>query len=254
MNNYGFIITRHVNSERTNKYWNNCVRCIRFFYPFKKIVIIDDNSDYNFVKDLYHFDNIEIIQSEFPGRGELLPYYYFLKRKFFDNAIIIHDSIFFHARINFEKLIGTLVVPLWHFESDTENYINSLRIINVLNNNNNIQDKLYISNHILPLKQMKWRGCFGVQSFINYNFLNHIENKYKISNMIRTVKCRKDRCCLERILGIIFCLEYDKLSILKSVFGNIFAYQRWGYTFEQYMEDFNTKKIKNPIIKVWTGR
>ena len=79
MNNYGFIITRHVNSELTNKYWNNCVKCIRRFYPYRKIVIIDDNSNKDFVKSFYNFDNVEIIESKFPGRGELLPYYYFHK-------------------------------------------------------------------------------------------------------------------------------------------------------------------------------
>ena len=40
METYGFIITRHVNSEKTNKYWNKCVKCIRTFYPLKKIIII----------------------------------------------------------------------------------------------------------------------------------------------------------------------------------------------------------------------
>ena len=29
MSNYGFIITRHVNSEKTNKYWNQTVKLIR---------------------------------------------------------------------------------------------------------------------------------------------------------------------------------------------------------------------------------
>ena len=50
IDNYGFIISRHVNSEKTNKYWNNCVKCLRHLYPFKKIVIIDDNSNYNMLK------------------------------------------------------------------------------------------------------------------------------------------------------------------------------------------------------------
>ena len=58
MNDYGFIITRYVNSELTNKYWNNCIKCIRTFYPYKKIVIIDDNSNKDFVKPFYNFDNI----------------------------------------------------------------------------------------------------------------------------------------------------------------------------------------------------
>ena len=98
IDNYGFIITRHVNSEKTNMYWNRCVRCIRTFYPLKKIVIIDDNSDQSFVKDEFNYRNVIHIQSEFPGRGELLPYYYFHKNKFFENAVIIHDSVFFHER------------------------------------------------------------------------------------------------------------------------------------------------------------
>jgi hypothetical protein len=254
MNNFGFIIARHVNSQLTNKYWNNCVRCIRFFYPLKKIIIIDDNSNYDYVNDLYKLDNIEVIQSEFHGRGELLPYYYFLKYKFFDNAIIMHDSVFFHARINFEKLIGMPVLPLWHFESDKENSFNLLRVSDVLINNSNIKNSVNSNNYILPIKQMKWYGCFGVQSFINHNFLKFIENKYKISNLIQTIKCRKDRCCLERIMGIIFCNEYDKLLNIKSLFGDIFEKQTWGYNFEQYMDDFEHKKISKPIIKVWTGR
>jgi len=48
--NFGFIITRHVNSETTNKYWNFCIQSIRRFYPFKKIVVIDDNSDLRVLK------------------------------------------------------------------------------------------------------------------------------------------------------------------------------------------------------------
>ena len=81
MANYGFIITRHVNSVTTNKYWNQSVKLIRNIYPLRKIVIIDDNSDQEFVKTDFDYQNLTIIQSEFPKRGELLPYYYYLKYK-----------------------------------------------------------------------------------------------------------------------------------------------------------------------------
>jgi len=118
MNSFGFIITRHVNSQNTNKYWNHSVKLLRTLYPNIKIVIIDDNSNKSFIKADFNYNNIEIIQSEFPGRGELLPYYYFIKHKFFENAIIIHDSVFIHKRINFNKLNGTKVLPLWYFNSD----------------------------------------------------------------------------------------------------------------------------------------
>ena len=121
MSSFGFIITRHVNSEKTNRYWNHNVKLLKTLYPLIKIVIIDDNSDHNFVKPEFSYKNVEVIHSEFPGRGELLPYYYFLKHKFFTNAVIIHDSVFLHKRINFERLNGINVMPLWFFYSDKEN-------------------------------------------------------------------------------------------------------------------------------------
>ena len=40
---------------------------------------IDDNSKKEFVRADYNYKNIETIQSEYPGCGELLPYVYFLK-------------------------------------------------------------------------------------------------------------------------------------------------------------------------------
>ena len=84
MSSFGFIITRHVNSERSNKYWNRCVKLLRTFYPHRQIVIIDDNSNYAFVKPDADYRNLTIIQSEFHGRGELLPYYYYIKNKFLE--------------------------------------------------------------------------------------------------------------------------------------------------------------------------
>ena len=254
MNSYGFIIIRHVNSKKTNKYWNTCVQCLRKLYFFKKIVIIDDNSNQEFVKSDYDYKNVEIIQSDYHGRGELLPYYYYLKNKFFDNAIIIHDSVFFHKRINFEKIIGLKVVPLWYFNSDKENLDNTLRITNSLKNNYNIHKLLSMNDSILSLNFNKWYGCFGVQSFINHTFLLYLEKKYNISNMVHSVKCRSDRCSLERIFGSIFFTESSKLCNIKSLFGNIHKYQKWGYTYDNYEKDINNKKIIKPIIKIWTGR
>ena len=49
MNQFGFIITRHVNSVKTNKYWNISMKLLRRLYPHAKIVIIDDNSLQEFV-------------------------------------------------------------------------------------------------------------------------------------------------------------------------------------------------------------
>ena len=253
---YGFIISRHVNSIKTNKYWNNSIKLIRTLYPYRKIIIIDDNSKQEFVKSDFVYKNIEIIQSEFPGRGELLPYYYYLKYKWFENAVILHDSVFIHRKIRFDK-INHPVLPLWHFEYDKENIHNILRIcgwlknnfkiINIMGNNNNI--------NILGMKSFDYFSCcFGVQTFINYNFLLHIENKYSICNLINHVKTRIDRCAMERIMGLLFCLEYPTLIKYKSLLGNIISNGNWGYSFEQYVNDIKKQKNVKAIIKVWTGR
>ena len=252
-NNFGFIITRHVNSAKTNNYWNNCVKLLRTLYPLKKIVIIDDNSNYDYVISEFNYKNIEIIKSEFPGRGELLPYYYFLKRKFFENAIIIHDSVFFHKRIPFEKLYGINVLPLWFFYSDKENVDNTKRIVRHLKNNFSIDDKISKNLNILGMNNDKWYGCFGVQSYINLPFLQNIENKYGITNLIPSVTCRTDRCSLERIFGVIFSLESKSLN-RKSLFGNIMEYQKWGYSYDDYMNDLKNGHIPKSTVKIWTGR
>jgi hypothetical protein len=251
---FGFIITRHVNSELTNKYWNHNVKLIRTFYPHRKIVIIDDNSNYNYVKPEFDYKNLEIIQSEFPGRGELLPYYYFLKKKFFKNAIILHDSVFFHRRINFEKMNGVNVMPLWFFNSDKENIENTKRIIKSLKNYQSIEIKLIKDILVLNMKHEKWIGCFGVQSYINLKFLEQIENKYSITNLVNVVRCRADRCCLERIFGCIFSTEYPILNKKNSILGDIMKYQRWGYTYDEYMLNLKKNTIPGLLVKVWSGR
>lgn len=254
MESFGFIITRHVTSEKTNKYWNHSVKLLNTFYPNKKIIIIDDNSNIDFVKELCNHSNIEIINAEFKGRGELLPYYYYLKNKYFDNAIIIHDSVFFHKKINFEILVKSCVkvLPLWFFYPDNENVNNTTRICGKLNNSNLILP--YVSSHNKILGFTNWYGCFGAQTFINHAFLNFLENKYSFTNLLSEIKCRTDRCSFERIIGVMFYAEYDKLKYRKSIFGNIFDYQIWGYPYENYMKDLKNGTLPRYTIKVWTGR
>jgi len=259
MISYGFIITRHVNSETTNKYWNCCVQCIRRYYPSHKIIIIDDNSNQLLVKEEREYENVEIIQSEHHGRGELLPFYYLLKRKCFDNAVILHDSVFFHKRIKFENLIigKAKVVSLWHFDGDKENCGNSLKVASVLRNRSEVEAHLNFSNMALGfISTGKWTGCFGCQCFINLKFLECLENKYAITKMVSSVKNRLDRCSLERIMGILFFLEGNgKIIKLTSILGNIFHHQSFEkYKYENYVNDIKRNHLPRGVVKIWTGR
>lgn len=254
-NNYGFIITRHVNNEMTNKYWNHCVQCIRRFYPYRKIVIIDDNSNHQFIKADFEYNNVEIIKSAFPGRGELLPYYYFYKNRYFENAVIIHDSVFFQKRIAFELINKNItVLPFWHFNY-SENIENTVRLSSVLHNAIDVQQKL--SQDPVQVfgfrKSDIWYGCFGVQSYINHKFISYLEQKYKVFNLLKVVGCRTDRCCLERIMGAIFYIENTKLYKQPSLLGNIWNYCKWGITFDEYTKN-RRHLYKLSLVKVWSGR
>ena len=253
---YGFIITRHVNSDLTNKFWNQCVKLIRTHYPFRKIIIIDDDSNYTFVKADHEYKNTAIIQSEYPKRGELLPYIYFLKHQWFDNAIILHDSVFIHQRIPFEK-IKFPVMPLWHHNYDQEHLDNLLRISNYLKNNFHLKQKLQgpgINILGMPTDD-KFDLCFGAMTYINLNFLKKIESKYNLSNLINCINCRKDRCGLERIIGLLFFQEFPHLKNIGSLFGNINNhYMSFNYNYDQYFQDFQNKRAHEKFVKVWTGR
>ena len=251
---YGFIITRHVTSEKTNHYWNLCIERIRRFYPDKLIVIIDDNSNKNYVKKLHKYtDNIRYIDSEYKGAGELLPFYYLQKERFFSNAVIIHDSVFFQMKIKFELLENLPILPLWHFKY-SENIGNCIRLLSYLSNAYTIRNKVIMD----PIQTMafrredKWFGCFGLQTYISISFLDIIWKKYSISRLLPLIRNREDRCSLERVLGAIFYTENPLLVNSPSLLGNIWKYEKWGTTFDDYIQ----KKIyaNKPLIKIWTGR
>jgi hypothetical protein len=254
---YGFIITRHVNTENTNKYWNLCIQCIRKFYN-NKIVVIDDNSNPHFIKEEYPYKNVEYVQSEYVGRGELLPYYYFFKNHYFDRAVIIHDSVFFQKKIRFDKLKGP-VLPIWHFEHERfENPHNSVRLINDMNHHDSLSSLLFDRDRytILFMNNSQWVGCFGCQCYIDYAFVVFLQKEYNLFSLLKYVRNRRDRCCLERIMGILFYVNNPGMHSqnIYSILGCISKYMKWGYTYDEYNSQHEATIMSLPLVKVWTGR
>jgi len=252
---YGFIMTRHVNSTQSNKYWNQNVKLLRTYYPTQQIIIIDDNSNSKFLKSEHDYNHLIVIQSEYHARGELLPYIYYIKHKWFKHAVIIHDSVFFHKRIAFER-IDLPVLPLWHAPYDQENIPNSLRLASTLNNNNKLEYILQTNVlHTLSITEQPIDICFGCQCFINLEFLLTLQTKYNITNLIYAVHNRTDRCSLERIMGAIFFIECPQLKKYHSLFGNIFKFPNaWNYTWDKYIQDLSQGYVPNELVKVWSGR
>lgn len=235
MNDLGFIILRHVNNEITNKYWIHCYKCIRRFYPENKILIIDDNSNYKYITDMVLYKTI-IINSEYPGRGELLPYYYYLHNKEFDSAVIIHDSVFVNKKIDLS--VNNYKI-LWSFEHGSDQIEDEIKMINKINN---LELTQFYKNKGL------WKGCFGGMSIITHKYLMFINDKYDISKLLDCVKTRYNRMSFERVIACLL----QKHNVNEILFGNIHKYCRWGIKVNDTTIARETKHL--PFIKVWTGR
>lgn len=228
----GFIILRHVNNELTNQYWIHCYDCIRKYYSENEILIIDDNSNYKFItnKILY---KTTIINSEYPKRGELLPYYYYLNNKLFDTAVIIHDSVFINKYIDMNVDKYKII---WDFEHYWDQIEDETKMIELFNDEKLLN---FYKNKNL------WKGCFGGMSIITYNYLQQINNKYDISKLLDYILTRGNRCSFERVIGCLLHTEGKNETLL----GNIHSYCNWGINYD---EKENYKNL--PLIKVWTGR
>jgi hypothetical protein len=246
----GFIFTRFVNSIKTNYYWIECYKCIRRFYPDIMIMIIDDNSNYEYISEDYEnaLENCLVIKSEFPQRGEFLSYYYFYIFRPFEKAIIIHDSVFLNSPFDGVEEINDIKF-LWHFDKQRTMYDELDPIIILFNylKNKDILWSFYNDREL-------WNGCFGVQSIITFEFLEKLEFKYGFFNLLNCITNRSFRMALERVFAVLCTIENPKLLAESSIFGDIYTYGDFGYNFENYLDEKIQLKNQLPLIKVWTGR
>lgn len=244
----GFIITRHVNSESTNQLWIMCIQRIRNFYPTVPIVIIDDNSNYEFVKmpedNPNILDNCIVIQSEYKGRGELLPYYYFYKNHWFEKAIYIHDSVFINGPIKDVDNIQNIKF-MWEFRSDQiwdeRPYIEEF--LGYLNYGPELLDILK--------KETKWIGSHGVMSVITYDYVKHLMEKYNLMLLLDHVVDRTRRKGLERAFAIV-C--FHDLGSTSSIYGHYDVVHEKFPNIPAYVDALQQNQIGPDPVKLYSSR
>ena len=236
---FGFILLRHVNSVTSNLYWQQCYMNVRTLYPKQKIIIIDDNSDVAFLQSSIVLYNTEIIYSEYPQRGELLPYIYFLRHKWFDKAIILHDSTFLLQPIDVEAISDYAF--LWTFEHTWDNpELERSHIAHLLN-----KDEVITFHE----NQAQWKGCFGAMSVVCYDYLKQVDERSDLQRLINVIRTRTDRMAFERIIACL--LEMNRNPPHRSsLYGCIHKFCKWGKTIQEVTQ----ADLNKPIVKVWTGR
>lgn len=240
-----FVILRHVRNENDSKLWQRCYNSIREFYPENVIVIIDDNSKIKSSDDL--LNNTIVINSEYPGAGELLPYYYFLKYKWAEKMIFLHDSMLLKREFSESELDHPIKFH-WHF--DQHQYDDNRAINAFLQNLTNGRELINYNK-----EKSLWNGCFGVTSIIDLNLLESIEEKYSFtSSLIEKIKCRNDRMALERIFAILIFKEGYVTRENCSNFGSIFDFPMYWYQVDDAFIDQLKITYPGAILKTWHGR
>jgi len=242
---YVFVILRHLRTTRDNDLWISSYNSIRKFYT-NQIIIIDDNSSINTVNG--KLVNTEIIYSEYRGAGEILPYYYFLKNKWADRMVFLHDSMFLHRAFKDEELEGDIRFH-WHFTNK-----NDQRKLNTF------LTMLSYSNELYDFSQTTdWKGCFGVTSIIDWEVVSNLDTTYGIfSNLILVIRTRADRELFERIFGIVVgyhgLIQDGQFSNFGDIikYPNAFESSQTSYSGAAYI--ISQVGYNSAIIKVWRGR
>jgi len=232
---------RCVVSPLTNEYWNHSYDCIRKFYPENHILIIDDCSDKNFLNERLLYKTT-VINSSYPKRGELLPYYYYLHNKLFDKAVILHDSAFINKYVDFQ--IYGEYKKLWDFSpiKSSDKPEDEKRILGVFNSN-----KL----NIIHSHKNLWTGLFGGMCIISHAYLNWVNSKYNIGLLLPVILCRKNRCSFERVIAVLLT---QKNTDQTSLFGDVHEYFSLNGKFLRPTFEDKEKYDHLSIIKIWTGR
>jgi hypothetical protein len=267
--NVVFIILRHVNNELTNQYWQLACHRIRQYHPESPIYIIDDYSKSEWLTPISAVEglgrslecaclaeqqHIHVITSELhPGHGEFLPLYYFHKYKWSARAVILHDSVFLQSRLPIPDTDGEPVKFIWSFDSNlTDEREAEWAQISHLNY---AAELIPMYNHHLG-----WNGCFGVMTYITWDYLNHLNKKYNLFGaLVGKIATKLDRCCMERTFAII-CQHDHNRQKLDGMFGHILDYVRryqldrsYGTTYMDYMKT-PMLYAHAPLVKVWSGR
>ena len=275
---FGIIITRHMTTNENAEYWRYCIRLIRLHHPEIPVVIIDDNSDANFLSNALRTEEKQVykcrvIYSEYKGHGEFLPYYYYSlpqnQSSWFENALIIHDSVFIARPLNnlphvFDILDKHGFLFLWHFETFClyDDPTDEVKLIRRLKGGDDIVRTIYADN-------TTWSGCFGGMAFISQTFLSKLNDTYSLSSLVNHITTRRNRMSFERLIACTMIhAGHDKnnktYQVANSYLGNIHKYCKWNIKYHEVMHIIVNACLQpceyiadgsNPsLIKVWSGR
>lgn len=216
--NFGFIIPTYVTTETHKIVLRECLRKIRLYHA-NPIVLINDHSPLDISEIQKEFANVSIESSMIKGAGEMNPYLHFYAHKYFDTAIILHDSM--HLNKPLERVDSIQDIKFiryftnhifhWNLIQEPKTYYNEQHgiivhddlIIHLLKRILSEKNKLFLNFCLERYAQKKqWVGCFGIQTIITHNFLKELHNKTNILDFATITNNRRSRCAMESIFAL----------------------------------------------------
>ncbi len=218
MSDIGFIISTYVINDKHIEILIRCIESIQKYYKEQIVVIVDYKSNKNMIDNIYRkYPNVlfEFDTSEL--NAENLPFLYFLKKKYFQKAIILHDSMWLINKLTDISKINTFQY-IWHFENHRNEWAIIQEPITPFTMKHNIKthDDLnrYIINNVIIHEGFKqyclnkydnkneWAGCVGCRIIIDYDFMVNLNKNTEIIDLFSKLNEKRERMAAESIFSL----------------------------------------------------
>lgn len=236
-----FIIPTCIQKEIHLNMLIKCIESIRCFHKESFIYLINDSDEnYNkeFLTNILHFNNIEIIDTKIKGSADQQVFKLILEID--DNSthyIIIQDSMFLNKKLNNIEEIKDIEF-IWHFtnhridwdkiiEPETEfniknNIITHTDLIRYYLTKNYFHDESFLKYSLDALDNKNiWCGCFGNCSIVTKQFIQYLNIKSNFAEKFMYNNTNRERRMNESIFSLL-CHYYLPKNYEKSFDGLYF--------------------------------
>jgi hypothetical protein len=233
---YGFIVAACLRNESHTTSLKNCIESIKLKEESPKIVVVMD-----FTSSKVYVDQIvstypdvifELETRHVPA--DMLLLHYFKEKKYFDVAITLQDSM---------RLKKKLPIPtnpeidyLWYFTNHRVHWsiIEEPRTEFNISKGIKTHDDLnhYIIDNVLESSEFRkycqvtynnkehWSGCFGCCCIISYEFLEKLDEKTKLINLMYNMTSNRLRRSIESLFSL--ACQFTKGCEIRSAIDGLY--------------------------------
>jgi hypothetical protein len=228
---FGFLIPCHVVSQDSFQTFCECISGLQRLYPeIPKILFYNKQTSFDIsqLEFIQKDPTIRLITTRY-CEGEMNVYKHYYEEKYFDMAILLHDS--FVLKKQFQNLDAIEDINyIWNFTNHRVHWHIVEQPKTEYNKQHNIKNLDDLILHLVTKsfdhssdfykyfmdiyhKKDKWVGCYGSLSIIRHDFLKQVQEKTQIFNVIPNIKDKWDRVSMESILTLAFQYTLGKTPI-----------------------------------------